>query len=291
MKRKIGLIGLGNIGSFYAQTLIKAGYPITVFDIDEDKLKNTVKQGASGAISPAEAAKSSDVVILALPNSEIVESVMLCENGILSVLQAGQFVIDTSSCRPGTAVLLERLCTEKKVGFLDSPLTWRKPGQILMIGGTAENFAAVEEILACISYKYRHIGPAGSGQYLKMINQAVLAGLLAVYAETVELTKCCDLDPMLLREFLEFDVPDPLYTGDYSGGGNLAMHYKDLGYLSEIAHDKRASIPISALVHEIFKAAELSGEPCWIQAGIQTYYKHLNMVPGNDSGDKKENVQ
>jgi len=276
MKRRIGLIGLGNIGGFYSGTLLKAGYPLTVFDIDPAKVKASADAGASGAANPADVARASDVVILSLPNSEIVEDVMQGENGILPALREGQLIIDTSTCRPGTAVKLEKLCAEKNAGFIDSPLSWRGPGQILMVGGTVENFKAAEEILNCISYKYRLVGPAGAGQYLKMINQGVLANRLAVYCEAVELTKKCGMDPMLLKEYLEFDVPDALYGGDYAGGGQLALHYKDLGYLNEIAHDVCANIPISALVHELFKATKLYGEPHWIQPGIQTYYKRLN---------------
>lgn len=276
MKRKIGLIGLGNIGGFYSKKLLEADYPLTVFDLDAAKQKVAVDAGAKGAATPAEVALASDVIILSLPNSEIVESVMEEENGILSVLKEGQLVIDTSTCRPGTAVRFENLCAQKKAGFIDSPLSWRKPGQILMVGGTEENFAKAEEVLACISYKYRLVGPIGYGQYLKMINQAVLANRLAVSCEAVELTKKCGMDPKLLEEHLEFDIPEVLYTEDYTGGGHLALHYKDLGYLNEIAHDVCANIPISALVHELFKATKIYGEPHWIQPGIQTYYIRLN---------------
>jgi len=276
MKRKIGLIGLGNIGGFYSKTLLKAGYPLTVFDIDPAKVKTSTDAGANGAANPADATRASDVIILSLPNSEIVEDVMLGENGVLQAVNKGQLIIDTSTCRPGTAVKLEKLCASKGAGFIDSPLSWRGPGQILMVGGTEENFKSAEEILKCISYKYRLVGPAGAGQYLKMINQGILADRLAVYCEAVELTKKCGMDPMLLKEYLEFDIPDALYSEDYAGGGHLALHYKDLGYLNEIAHDVCANIPISALVHELFKASKLFGEPHWIQPGIQTYYKRLN---------------
>jgi 2-hydroxy-3-oxopropionate reductase len=276
MKRKVGIIGYGFIGNYYAEKLLPAGYPLTVFDIDPKRQAVAEKLGAKTVKTPAEVVESSDAVILCLPNSEIVEAVMLGEGGGVSALRAGQIVIDTSTCRPSTAILLDKACAKKQAGFVDSPLTRRDAGQILMVGGSVENFAAAEEILACISYKYRHVGPVGCGQHVKAINQAVQAGLLAVYCETVELAKCCGVDPRIIKEYLEFDVPEVLYTQDYRGGGNLALHYKDLGYLNEIAHDKFANIPILALVHEMFKATRLSGEPDWIQAGIQTYYQRLN---------------
>jgi len=276
MKRKIGLIGLGNIGAFYTKKLLEAGYPLTVLDIDGVKMQAAVDAGAAKAATPAGLTAVSDVVILSLPNSEIVEDVMEKNDGILSVLKEGQLVIDTSTCRPRTAIKCQKLCAEKKAGFIDSPLTIRTSGQILMVGGGEKDFADASEILACLSYKYKHIGAIGSGQYLKLMNQAIQAGLLAVKAEVFELTKNCGLDPKLLRDYLEYDIPESLYSEDYSGGGQLAIHYKDMGYLNEIAHDVEANIPISALVHELFKTTKLYGESNWRQVGIHTYYKRLN---------------
>jgi 2-hydroxy-3-oxopropionate reductase len=198
------------------------------------------------------------------------------ENGVLSVLRVEQLVIDTSTSRPRTAVRLEKLCEAKGAGFIDSPLTRRELGQILMVGGKEASFKKAEEILKCLSYKYRLVGPVGTGQILKMINQAVIATQTAVYAEAVELTRKYGLDPALLKEFLEFDIPEGLFTDDYCSGGELAFMYKDLGYLLEMAHDNCANIPIISLVHEMFKTSKVYGKPNWRPLGIQTYYQRLN---------------
>jgi 3-hydroxyisobutyrate dehydrogenase-like beta-hydroxyacid dehydrogenase len=276
--KRVGLIGLGNVGSYYANKLLQAGYPLTVFDIDPQKLETVVKQGANPADWPAQVTRNSDFIILSLPKSEVVESVMEDEHGVLSALKAGQVVIDTSTSRPKTAVRLEKLCAEKGAGFIDSPLTWRGPGHthILMVGGKEDSFKKAEEILKCLSYKYRLVGPAGTGEILKIINQSVIANQIAVQAEAVELTKKYGLDPALLNELLEFDIPEGLLAEDYSSCGELGFTYKDLGYLLEIAHDSCANIPISSLVHEMFKTSKVYGEPNWRQLGIQTYYKRLN---------------
>jgi 3-hydroxyisobutyrate dehydrogenase-like beta-hydroxyacid dehydrogenase len=276
--KRVGLIGLGNIGSYYVNRLLGAGYPLTVFDIDPQKLATAVKQGAISANTAAKVVQNSDFIILALPKSEVVEAVMEGENGVLSVLEVGQMVIDTSTSRPKTAVRLEKLCEEKGAGFIDSPLTWRGPGHmhILMVGGKEASFKKTEEILQCLSYKYRLVGPVGTGEILKIINQSVIANQIAVHAEAVELTKQYGLDPALLKEFLEFDIPEGLLTEDYSSCGELGFTYKDLGYQLEIAHDSCANIPISSLVHEMIKTSKVYGEPDWRQLGIQTHYQRLN---------------
>ena len=276
--KNMGLIGLGNIGKFYAKQLLQAGYPLTVLDLEQEKVAAAVELGARAATTPAEVFQASDIVILSLPGSHVVEPLM---DSVLDVLRPGQLVLDTSTCRPNTDIRCERLCSERGVGFIDAPLTWRGPGQIIMVGGTSENFSRAEEILKVISYKYLHVGAIGTGQVLKMINQAILAGQLAVHAEAVEMAKKQDIDPELLKSFLEFNIPNQLFTGDYAGGGHLALHYKDLGYLLEIAHDSGANIPISSLVHEMFKTTRIYGEQNWLQIGIQTYYKRLNNDKGN----------
>jgi 3-hydroxyisobutyrate dehydrogenase-like beta-hydroxyacid dehydrogenase len=245
MMKNVGLIGLGNIGSYYVKKLREASYPLTVFDIDPQKREAAVKQGAIQADTAAKVTQNSDCVILSLPNSEVVESVMEGEHGVLSVLKAGKVVIDTSTSRPKTAIRLEKLCEAKGAGLIDSPLTRRGSGHILMVGGKEVYFKKVEEILKCLSYKYRLLGPIGTGQILKIINQAVIATQTAVHAEAVELTKKYGLDPALLKEFLEFDIPEGLLAEDYCSCGELAFMYKDLGYLLEMAHDNCANIPIT----------------------------------------------
>ena len=278
--KRVGLIGLGNIGGYYVKRLLEAGYPVTVFDIDPQKLETVVKLDASCADSPAMVAKNSDFIILALTNSEAVEFVMEGDNGVLSALKKGQVVIDTSTTRPKTAIRLEKLCEEKGAYFLDSPLTWRGPGHthILMVGGKEESFNKAEEILKCLSYKYKLFGGAGSGQIIKLVNQAVTANQAAIYAEAIELIKKYGFDPALLKEYLMFDIPGELISEEDHGCGQLGFIYKDLGYVLEIAHDSCANIPITSLVHEIFKTTKVYGkqQPKWNLFRIQTYFKRLN---------------
>ena len=281
MKEKIGLIGLGNIGSFYAEQLTKAQYPLFVMDIDQDRVRKAEAFGAVSEKSPAGIAEKAQIIILALPGSKAVEQVMDGEEGLLVNSRKGQLIIDTGTSRPETDIRYEKLCAEKGVGFIDSPLTWRRQGQILMVGGKAEYYDRAKELLECISYKCMHVGKIGEGQVLKMMNQALLANHLAVNAEIVEMAKKHQMDPRLLKDYLEFDIPELLYGDDFSGGGHLTLHYKDLGYLLEIAHESGAHIPVSSLVHEIFKASKLYGDEMhaderWLQGGIASYWRRMN---------------
>jgi 2-hydroxy-3-oxopropionate reductase len=278
LMKSVGLIGLGNVGSYYVKKLRDAGFPLTVLVRNPKKLEIVEKHGATPVVTTAKVVQNSDFIILALPNSEVVESVMEEDGGVLSVIKKGQVVIDTSTSRPKTAIRLEKLCEEKGAGFIDSPLTWRGPNRthILMVGGKEKNFKKAEEILKCMSYKYRLVGPSGTGQLLKLINQMVSTNQIVIQAEAVEFTKKHGLDPTILKEFLMFDIYEGLLSDDYSGCGELAFQYKDLGYLLEIAHESCANIPISSFVHEMLKTSKVYGESIWNALGVQTYYKRLN---------------
>lgn len=276
LMEKIGLIGLGNIGSFYVKQLLDAEYPLTVLDIVPEKVAAAVALGAHAGENPGDVTAKSDIIILAVPDSPAVEQVMEGEDGILNHLRPGHLIIDTGTIRPTTDVHYARLCEEKGAALIDSPLTWRQPGQVLMIGGAPEHVARARPVLKCLSYKMKHVGDVGSGQVLKLINQAVLAGRLAVYAECVELAKLHGFDPSLLKDHLEFDVPEALFGDDFVSAGQLGLHYKDMLYLLEVAHDSGAHIPLMSLIHEMFKRAWFAGDERWAQVGIVTYWREMN---------------
>jgi 3-hydroxyisobutyrate dehydrogenase-like beta-hydroxyacid dehydrogenase len=276
MQKSVGLIGLGNIGSYFTQQLLNAGYPLTVLDIDSARLKQAEDLGAHTAQTPGELAEKSDVIVLALPSSKQVAEVMDGNAGILAHIRPGHLIIDTGTTQPAVDIRYQALAAQKGAGFLDAPITWRREGLIIMVGGSDENFAAGQDVIDCLSYKFKHIGEIGQGQSLKLLNQMIQAGQLAVWSEAIEMGRMSGVDPRLLKDFLEFPINDDLFGNDFTGGGHLSLHYKDLGYALELAHDTGAQIPMTSLVHEIFKATKPFGHPNWKQPGIVTFWRRLN---------------
>ena len=275
---KVGIIGVGFVGEYYVKRFVDSGYPIIVYDIIHAKCVKAANQGATIAENNVDVTKKSDFIILALPDDETTEAVMI--NEVLTVIEKDQVIIDTGTNRPKTANKLEKLCREKGAHFLDSPLTWRGPGKthILMVGGREESFKKAEEILKVMSYKYKLFGAPGAGQVIKLINQAILANQLAIYAEAVELTKKHGYDPNILKDYLDFPIREEFLTENHQGGGELILHYKDLGYLFEMAHESLANIPITNLSHEMLKSSRVYAEkePLWKDTSIQLYFKRLN---------------
>jgi len=278
--QKIGLIGVGNIGSYFLKLFKERGFAVVAFDIDEAKLASAVQAGAAAAASPAEVAEGSDLVLLCLPGSHAVEAVMEGEAGLLQALRTGQLVVDTGTTHPATDIRYEKLCAGRGAGLLDAPITGRDKGFIMMVGGSAKNFAKARDVLGAVSYKLKHIGPVGTGQVLKLANQMVLAGQWAVWAEAITWAEKAGVEPRLLKDYLEFPVSERLFGEDFSGGGTLALHYKDLGYVLELAHECGANIPLTSIVHEAFKAAKAGGDADWSQPGVVTYWRRLNARAG-----------
>ena len=274
--QRTGLIGAGNVGSGFATKLREAGYPLTVHDRDRVKVDAVVARGARAAATPGQVADESDIILLSLPGSHVVEAVMEGPDGVAAHLRAGQVVADTGTSRPQTAIRYEKVCREKGAGFIDAPITGRSKGWIMMVGGDAKHFEAARDVLQCLSYKLKHVGPIGHGQVLKLMNQLVLAGQQSTYAETIAFMENAGIDPRLLGEHLEFPVPEAMYGHDFGTSGTLALHYKDLGYILEFAHDVEASIPLASMIHEFFKGAKVAGEPGWWQAGVVEYWRKLN---------------
>ena len=274
---RIGLIGLGPIGSHFLKLLLNDGYSVTVLDLIPEYVQGAVNLGAKAADTPAQVAQSSDVIVLSLPGNKPVIKVMEGEDGILEVLKEGQIVIDTGTSSPDLDQKYETLCTFRGAGFIDSPVTWRKPGLILMVGGVEEVFKRAEKIIACMSYKHKHIGPIGRGQVLKSVNQMVFSNMSALWAEAVEYSRMNGVGKELLVDFLEMAVPDRLFGDDFTRkSGTVELNYKDLLYVQELAHETGANIPLTNAVHEIFKYIVNKGDGKLDQNGIIKYWRSLN---------------
>lgn len=266
----IGLIGIGNIGRVFTEKLLAAGKPLTVFDLDPARVAWAAARGAHAAASPRELASASDLILLSLPGNDAVACAM---RGVLNGIRRGSVVCDTGTTHPDLDRRLARLCAKRGIGFLDTPITWRAQGLIFMAGGEKRTFARAEPILKLLAYKLRHIGPLGSGQLLKLANQIVLAGQWATWAETIEYLRRGGLDARLLKEYLEFPVAEGLFGEDFSGGGQLALHCKDLRYARHTGHQLRARLPLTRLVSRIFDTVNKTGNPRWTQMAIVTYWR------------------
>ena len=195
---RVGFIGLGNMGGAIALRLLRAGYPLTVLDQDENKVRPLVAEGAKSAASPRELAQHSTIVIASL-QSEAVEEVTCGKDGFIHSGNKGLAFVDLSSTAPELAIKLSTALREHGIEMLDAPVSGADIGATngeltIFIGGSYEGYRRCLPVLQQIGRMVTYLGKSGNGQIAKRINQMMQAmSELAIY-EGMQLAKKMDLD-------------------------------------------------------------------------------------------------
>ena len=176
---QIGFIGLGNMGGAIALRLLRAGFPITVLDLDAEKMKPLIDEGAATASSPREVAESSSIVVASLQASAV-EKVTLGEGGIAQAEKKGLVFVDLSSTAPELAIALSGSLRERGIEMLDSPVSGADIGATngnltLFVGGEYSAYQRCLPVLQHIGRTVTYLGKNGNGQIGKRINQMMQA--------------------------------------------------------------------------------------------------------------------
>ncbi len=260
------------MGSRMTKNLLKAGYQVVVHSRSSPPVEEMRKVGAIAATSPEEVARVCEVVILSLPTSEAVSTVVLGEKGIARGLSPGGIVIDTSTIDPEVAVRIANGLKGRGCYFLDAPVSGGPEGAetatlTMMVGGELSAFERCKEILERMSKSVFYLGDSGSGQKLKLINQALCSSYFVVVAEAFQLSKKMSVqeedllrvvskswgDSPVFRHFLAVVASD-----HYEDGAKIGLYKKDLSIISGIAKKKQLSTPALDLVRSYYvKAAQL----------------------------------
>src|SRR4051812_8859953 len=225
MPDTIGFIGLGLMGKPMAKNLIKAGYPLVVHSRSAGPVDELVALGATRAGSPAEVARQARRIFMMLPDSPDVELVLEGPHGILSAVQPGTILIDSSSISPAVTVPLAAAARARQATLLDAPVSGGEIGAVagtlsIMVGGDAQAFADVRPILEAVGNPERiiRIGESGAGQICKVCNQIVIGGTLAAVSEAFALARKAGVDGAKVRDPLLGGVPaGPVLDLDRAG--------------------------------------------------------------------------
>lgn len=174
----IGFVGLGMMGKPMAVNLLKAGQNVTVVNRSQGKVQELAGMGAAPGASPADAARGAEVVGLCLVGDAVVESVLCGEDGVLAGAAPGTIVLDHSTVHPEFARRMEEVCASRGVIYLDAPVSGT--GEVawggrltVMAGGDAAAFKRTRPALDAVSANARHMGPVGSGNMAKLVNNMV----------------------------------------------------------------------------------------------------------------------
>lgn len=273
------------MGSAIARRLLATGHVVGVYDVRGEAVAELVAEGATAARTPSELA-GSDAVVLSLNSSRIVEQAVFGHDGVLSDEARGLLVIDMSSIDPGSTRELAARAREAGARWVDAPLSGGAPGAAagaltLMVGGADEDVAAATAVLAPLSGRITHVGPIGSGQLVKLVNQVLVGSAFAALAESAALVRAAGLNPeevltalsggradsAVLREFFT-----KFAEVDLTPAGRLGNMVKDLETARDFARSENVPLPITSAVSELHRWAVAAGHGDKDNAALMHYY-------------------
>lgn len=208
--KKIAFIGLGNMGKPMVENLLKKGYQLNIFDLNQAVLDDVAKLGATVAPSPAEASKDVDMVITMLPAGQHVKSVYLGENGqngLLDSVNQNTILVDCSTIASSDAKAVAEVAQQKGICFMDAPVSGGTGGATagtltFIVGGEANNFETIKPVLQAMGKNIFHAGDVGAGQVAKICNNMLLGILMTGTAEAINLGVKNGLDPKVLSDIM-----------------------------------------------------------------------------------------
>ncbi len=288
-KETVGFIGLGIMGLPMSQNLIKAGFPLVVYNRTRHKTKALADQGATVADSAMEVARQSTTVIVMVSDSSDVEDVVLGKDGVIEGVQKGSVVIDMSTISPSVTREIGSRLAEKGVGMLDAPVSgssWAAADGTLsiMVGGDSQVFQRSLPVLQAMGSRIIHIGPEGMGQVAKLVNQVIVAGTLAAVCEGLLLGAKAgvNLDKVFqavtggaANSWQLENLGSRILQRDFAPGFSVKLMLKDQRLINQAAQEMELPMPVSAVARQFFY---LLGQQGLGEEGTQSYIKGLEEI-------------
>ncbi|KMW57680.1 2-hydroxy-3-oxopropionate reductase [Candidatus Rhodobacter oscarellae] len=252
---------MGLMGLPMALRLLAAGYEVIVWNRSTEKCGPAVDAGARLATNPAEVAAQSDLLLMCLTNAKAVEAVLFGPSGVASAEHVPEVLIDFSSIHPETTkALAERLASETGTAWLDAPVSGGTPAAkagtlTIMVGGRLADFDQVQPVLKHLAQNVTHMGPTGTGQMTKLVNQVISGCTMVLVAEAVNLAEEAGVDATRLAQALgggfadskPFQLLAPRMSArDFEDPlGAVATMQKDLVTVCDVGETVGASMPMT----------------------------------------------
>ncbi|MEU6218851.1 2-hydroxy-3-oxopropionate reductase [Streptomyces sp. NPDC047022] len=270
----VAWIGLGIMGSPMSENLIKAGYHVTGYTLEREKLDRLTAAGGTAAGSVAEAVRDADVVITMVPASPQVEAVAYGPEGILENARPGTLLIDMSSITPGTSIGLAAAAKDRDIRVLDAPVSGGEAGAVeavlsIMVGGERADFETARPLFEALGRTIVLCGPHGSGQTVKAANQLIVAVNIQACAEAVVFLEKSGVDLEAALDVLGGGLAgstvlarkrDNFLQRDFEPGFRIDLHHKDMGIVMDAARAVGAALPVGAVVAQLVAALRAQGD-------------------------------
>lgn len=290
--KTIGFIGLGIMGKPMSKNLLKAGYPLVVYDINPEAVDEICAAGAKKVFSPKEAAQNCDLLITMLPNSPHVSDVLFGENGAAEGMKSGMLYIDMSSINPLCSREISEKLIEKGIIMLDAPVSGGEPKAIdgtlsIMVGGPEKAFSNAVEVLKIMGASVVHVGEIGSGNIAKLANQVIVALNIAAVSEGLVLAAKAGADPEKVYNAIKgglagstvLNAKGPMILDrNFNPGFRIELHIKDLLNAVDTAHDVGAPLPLTSQVLEMMQVLQADGLGACDHSALVQYFENLAKV-------------
>ncbi len=275
---KTAFIGLGVMGYPMAGYLRRAGHDVAVFNRTSAKADKWVNEhGGSAHATPREAASGADIVFVCVGNDDDVRSVVLGEEGALAGMNKGAILVDHTTASADLARELAQTCSDAGMGFLDAPVSGGQAGAengmlTVMAGGEQETFDRAAPVIDAYSQACTLIGPAGSGQLAKMVNQICIAGVVQGLSEAVNFGMKAGLDMEKVIGTISKGAAqswqmenrwETMVEGKFDYGFAVDWMRKDLGICLAEGERNDARLPVTALVDQFYAHVQARGGQRW----------------------------
>jgi 3-hydroxyisobutyrate dehydrogenase len=275
---KLAFLGLGVMGYPMAGHLKKHGHDVAVYNRTTEKAKAwAAEHGGSFKETPAAAAEGADIVFMCVGNDHDVREVATAPKGALAGMKRGAILVDHTTASAEIARELHAAAKAKGVAFLDAPVSGGQAGAqngklTIMVGGDAEPFKTAEPVMAHYGRAVTLMGPAGSGQLTKMVNQICIAGIVQGLSEGLNFAVRAGLDGKKVIDVISKGAAQSwqmenrgttMLEGKFDFGFAVDWMRKDLAICFAEARRNGASLPVSALVDQFYARIQERGGKRW----------------------------
>ncbi|MUG33444.1 NAD(P)-dependent oxidoreductase [Psychrobacter sanguinis] len=289
--KKIGFIGTGIMGLPMALNILNAGFPLQVWNRSKPKLELLEKHGANIAHSPQTLAKQVDILILMLSDGETCNDMLFGEYELINNLTSSSTVIVMSSIPVETAQCQSKKLYERGINYLDAPVSGGEKGAIagnlaIMVGGEDAVYRSVSEVLETMGRPV-HVGPSGTGQLAKLVNQLIVATTIAAVSEGLVLAKQGGANPEKILSALAGGFADSLIlqqhgkrmiNEDFKPGGFAKWQLKDTHTALNYAKSLSLNLPVLTLVDTLFEHMVQEGWGELDHSGLIKYINKINRL-------------
>jgi 3-hydroxyisobutyrate dehydrogenase-like beta-hydroxyacid dehydrogenase len=266
----VGLIGLGNMGTAFAERLLDGGYDLLVYNRTPAKADPLAARGATVADTAVKLAERVDVMLTSLPNDEAFESVA---EEVVPAMEPGCVLVDLSTVSPGASARVAGLADEASVDYLRAPVSGnptvvRSGNLSIIVSGTRETLDRVEPILEAIGPTVKYVGNGEQARIVKLALNLMIAGLAQLMSEALVLGEASDVSRQDLLEtmgssavgapFVKYKT-EPLLHDDYSATFTTALMEKDIDLILDAAKQAGLELPVAQEMKSLLRATAEAG--------------------------------